>query len=98
MVDIKTPKPKAPQPRPIDEIPFLEFGREYHAQCVKFNSVVLSGPVVNGERTPANNHERKLMEQNSRAVFQGLLVTVRDLGGSAFDLNRAVTQVGQDRR
>jgi hypothetical protein len=81
--------------RPVDEIPFLEFGRQYHDQCAQFNNLVLTGPVVNGERTPANDHERKLMVQNNRAVFQALLVTVRDLGGSAFDLNRAVTRVGK---
>jgi hypothetical protein len=44
---------------------------------------------VNGERTPANDHQQKLMVQNNRAV--SLLVMVRELGGSAFDLNRAVT-------
>ena len=50
-----------PQPRHVDEIPFIQFGREYHARCAEFDTVVLTGPVVNGERTPANEHQRKLI-------------------------------------
>lgn len=38
------------------------------------------------------------MVQNNRVVFQSLLVMVRELGGSAFDLNRAVTRVGIEKR
>ena len=82
------------QPRRHNETPFIQFGREYHARCAEFDSVVLTGPVVNGERTPANEHQRKLMTQNNQVVFQLLLVMVRELGGSAFDLNRAVTAAG----
>lgn len=82
------------QSRRVGKIPFLDFGHEYHARCAEFDNLVLTGPMVNGERTPANEHQRKLMVQNNRVVFQSLLVMVRELGGSVFDLNRAITRVG----
>lgn len=81
-----------PQPNHVDEIPFIDFGHQYHARCAEFDNVVLTGPVVNGERTPVDERQRKLMVQNNRVVFRSLLVMVQELGGSAFDLNRAVTE------